>query len=87
MTTTSSSTAATGPGANGQPVDYLGALGTLLPTSFDPNAVINALINAQQTPITNLQTRISTLQASEAAQMSAPCCRHAWLRRVHFVIP
>src|SRR5579862_8252601 len=47
-------------------LDYLGLLGGLSPLPFDPNTVINALLAADQQPITNLQTQITNIQTDES---------------------
>lgn len=47
-------------------LDYLGLLGGLSPLPFDPNTVINALLAADQQPITNLQTQINNIQTDES---------------------
>lgn len=54
--TASSSSTAT------QPIDYLGDIQSLTSSPFDPNTVINALISADEVPVTQLQSQITTIQ-------------------------
>lgn len=53
-----------------QSIDYLGFLNGLIPTPFNPNTVINALLAAQQVPITSLQTQIKNVQANQSIYAS-----------------
>ena len=69
MATTSTTSTGTGTTTT-QPIDYLGYLGTLSPSPFDPNTVINALLSVQQQPITNLQTRITNTQQNQSIYAS-----------------
>lgn len=52
------------------PLDYLGLLGGLSPLPFDPNSVINAMLQADQIPINNLQTQIKNIQTNESIYKS-----------------
>src|SRR5258708_5888671 len=53
-----------------QPIDYLGYLNGVTSNSFNPNTVINALLNVQQIPITNNQTLIKNIQTNESIYSS-----------------
>jgi flagellar hook-associated protein 2 len=52
------------------PVDYLGSLGSLTGLPFDPNTLVNGLLQADQIPITNLQTQIKNIQTNESIYKS-----------------
>ncbi len=52
------------------PIDYLGALGNLTGLPFDPNTIVNGLLQADQIPITNLQTQIKNIQTNESIYKS-----------------
>ncbi len=52
------------------PIDYLGALGSLTGLPFDPNTIVNGLLQADQIPITNLQTQIKNIQTNESIYKS-----------------
>lgn len=56
--------------SSGSTIDYLSYLGNLSPDSFNPNTVINALLNVQQIPITNLQTQIKNIQTNQSIYQS-----------------
>jgi flagellar hook-associated protein 2 len=60
-TTGTSSTSAT----NTSSIDYLSYLGSLTSTPFNPNTVINALLSADQVPVTQLQSQITAIQADQ----------------------
>lgn len=57
-------------GTSAQPIDYLGYLGGLTGLPFDPNTVINGLLQADQIPIQNLQTHIKNIQINESIYKS-----------------
>jgi flagellar hook-associated protein 2 len=52
------------------PIDYLGMLGSLSSSPFDPNTVINALLTVRQQPITSLQTQIKNVQTDQSIYKS-----------------
>src|ERR1039458_5893910 len=63
---TTGSTVAASAATSSSSIDYLSYLGSLSSTPFNPNTVINALLAADQVPITNLQSQITNIQADAA---------------------
>ncbi len=70
MSTTSSSTTTGSASTSQQSIDYLSYLNGLTPVPFNPNTVINALLQADQAPIQNLQTQITNIQTNESIYKS-----------------
>ncbi len=66
----SSTTSATSATSGTTPIDYLGSISSLTGLPFDPNTVVNGLLQADQIPIQNLQTQVKNIQTNESIYKS-----------------